>query len=292
LAYHFLFILPTTRCLSHCEFCFYETGHSCRVEAVDYREPLADALESLVQHGLKQVIFSGGEPLLAPHLPELLAQCGGRDLHLLVLTNGRLLDEPTLALLEQHGVDEITISAHEPCEQLRGAVHRTLFSSRYVPSLLSCVTRANIGAIPELLELSSRFNLPHLFTPAFIPEDAPAFERLSLRGLSKGEWAQLLAVLEPWAGSTGSQFYLEMIRDHYSGLLVHPGFCPMGSAGLVIDADGSVYPCFHRHDLRPGNLLEDPWDEIFDRLTELGDPLLGAPCFGEHCLSMFAGIRE
>ena len=66
----------------------------------------------------------------------------------------------------------------------------------------------------------------------------------------------------------------------------------MGTQGLVIDADGAVYPCFHRHDLLAGNLMHDPWETIVKRLRNMGEPLLGAPCFGEHCLSMFAGIRE
>ena len=44
MAFVFAFVLPTTRCLAHCEFCFYETGHNERVEAVDFLEPLDRAL--------------------------------------------------------------------------------------------------------------------------------------------------------------------------------------------------------------------------------------------------------
>jgi MoaA/NifB/PqqE/SkfB family radical SAM enzyme len=288
----FMFVLPTTQCLAHCACCFYETGHSERVQAVDYLEPLGHALDALLAEGLRQVIITGGEPLLAPELPQLLARCRQPDVHLLLLTHGELLDEPTLAMLEQCGVDDITLSANDMDETLRRAVHTILFHSRYVPTLLTCLTRQNVARVPELLDFSGRRELPHLFTPAYVPRAAPVFERLSLHGLEDNEWAGLLELLGPWASASDSAFYLSMIRDFYRGLPVHPGFCPMGSSGLVVDADGTVYPCFHRHDLVAGNLLSDPWPRIDASLKEMGAALIGAPCFGEHCLSMFAGVQE
>lgn len=292
MSFNFVFVLPTTRCLAHCEFCFYETGHSERVASRDYLVQLDGVLDALQQEGLQQVIISGGEPLLAPAFPRLLDLLSRRIVHVLLLTHGELLDPEQLQQLERAGVDDITISAPDLDDELRTSAHRILFHSRYVPSLLTCLTRATAGRVPELLGFSTRRNLPHLFTPVFVPQDAGCFERLSLRGLSEPDWNELLAALEGWAEQTRSGFYLQMIHDFYRGMPVHPGFCPMGTRGLVIDADGSVYPCFHRHDLRAGNLLEDPWDVIRANLERDGPALLPGPCFGEHCLSMFAGVQE
>jgi MoaA/NifB/PqqE/SkfB family radical SAM enzyme len=290
--FNFAFVLPTTQCLAHCEHCFYETGHSERVASVDFLEPLSRALDAMVEAGLQQMIISGGEPLLAPHLEQLLQRVGGRVPHLLMLSHGELLDEEKLALLERHQVHDITISAVEADEQLRDTVHRIMFHSRYTPTLLTTITRAHVDRVPALLEFSTRRNLPHLFTPVYVPRDADCFERASLHRLDAAAWDRLAETLRGWADQTGSVFYLAMIRDFYAGMPVHPGFCPMGTDGLVIDADGTVYPCFHRHDLAAGNLVTDPWETIAARLDRAGDELYGAPCFGEHCLSMFAGIRE
>jgi MoaA/NifB/PqqE/SkfB family radical SAM enzyme len=285
------FILPTTKCLAHCEFCYYETGHSERVEAADFLAPLERAIDRLAADGLQQVIITGGEPLLAEHLAGLLRSCSRPAVHLLLLTHRELLDEQRLAQLEEVGVDDITISANDVDGNLREAVHRIVFHSRYTPTLLTCFSRANVDRLGDLLDFSTRLHLPHLFTPVFVPRGAECFERHSLRGLDNEEWELLTQTLEPWSRATGSEFYLSMVRDYYLGLPVHPGFCPMGTGGLVIDADGSVYPCFHRHDLLAGNLLSDPWEQISGRLEQMGKHLLGAPCFGEHCLSMFAGIQ-
>lgn len=296
MGYQFAFILPTTHCDSHCEFCFYETGHSSRVEAVDFLEPLGPALGDLVQDGLQQIIISGGEPLLAPRFWPLVEVCStasaGRGVQVLLLTRGQLLDELSLLRLDRQGVDDITISATTLDDRLRETVQRVMFHSRFTPTLLTCLTRANLSEVPRLLDFSQRLNLPHLFTPVFVPEHAECYERLSLRHVEDGEWSRALGALGGWARLTHSAFYLKMVRDFFLGLPVHPGFCPMGTGGLVVDADGSVYPCFHRHDLKAGNLLVDPWPELRDRLEESGPALIGAPCFGEHCLSMFAGIQE
>jgi len=287
----FAFVLPTTRCLAHCEFCFYESGHSIRVDEVDFLRPLDTALEALLDRGLQQVIISGGEPLLSPLLSDLLQLLSDKMIHLLLLSHGELLDEKWLERLEQATVDDITISALDAGEPLRQTVHRIMFHSRYTPTLLTCVNRRNVAELPGLLEFSTRRNLPHLFTPVFVPRRAECFDRLSLHGLTDGEWDDLVRMMTPWAEASESNFYLAMIREFYGGMPVHPGFCPMGTRGLVFDADGSVYPCFHRHDLKAGNLLHDPWEQIHETLIDRGKKLIGAPCFGEHCLSMFAGIQ-
>lgn len=289
---NFAFILPTTQCQGHCRFCFYETGHSPRVDSVDYLEPLDLALTQLCEEGLQQVIISGGEPLLSPQLPQLIELCNAKVVHLLLLTNGELLDEAMLARLEQLGLDDLTISAHEINEQLSATVRRALFRSRFMPNLLTTLTSDRLDQITPLLKLSTQLNLSHLFTPAYIPRSSSVFDELSLRRLDDEQWHRVLDELGPWAMQTGSASYLEMVRGFYDGLPVNPGFCPMGTQGMVIDADGSVYPCFHRHDLKAGNLLVDPWPSIHEKLVRAGEELYHAPCFDEQCLSMFAGMRD
>ena len=94
-----------------------------------------------------------------------------------------------------------------------------------------------------------------------------------------------------WAERHDTHGYLEFVRAFYAGLEVHPGSCPMGSSGFVVDADATVYPCFHRRDLPAGNLLRDPWPRIEGQLLRAADGLQAARCFGEHCISLFVGIR-
>lgn len=285
----YAFILPSTHCDARCEHCFYETGHSERTPSVDFLGPLDSALDGMVRDGLQQVIISGGEPLLAPRLQQLVELCASKLVHILLITRGQSLDEQTLESLERWGVDDITLSASEPSEQLRKIANRVVFHSRYVPSLLTCLTRKNAGRVSEMLDFADRLNLPLLFTPAYIPGDCPTHDELSLSGLADRQWDELMETLGDWAEEAHARPYLAMVRRFYGGQKVHPSFCAMGTAGLVVDADATVYPCFHRHDLPAGNLLAHSWDQIHEKLRAKSPELMSAPCFGEHCLSMFVG---
>ena len=286
----YAFILPSTHCSARCEHCFYETGHSERTPSVDFLEPLDSALDGMIRDGLQQVIISGGEPLMAPGLQQLVELCADKLVHILLITRGgERLDEPTLESLERWGVDDITLSALEPSDELRATVNRVIFHSRYVPTLLTSLTCKNVSCVPRMLEFSTTLNLPLLFTPAYIPEDWPAQRELSPRELSDQQWDEVMEALDPWAEEARVSPYLSLVRRFYGGQKVHPGFCAMGSAGLVVDADATVYPCFHRHDMPAGNLLTHRWDQIHEKLCVMGPTLMSAPCFGEHCLSMFVG---
>jgi MoaA/NifB/PqqE/SkfB family radical SAM enzyme len=292
LSLSFLFILPTTDCRARCPHCFYENGHTPRVEAAPLLERLDGLLEVAVAEGLQQIVLTGGEPLLSPQLEPIVRLCASKIVHLLLLTRGDLLDDGVLERLEAGGLDDVTLSALEPGEELRATVLRVLFHSRFVPTLLSCLTRQTIARVPELLELSSGLGLPHLLTTAYIPRTSARFEELSLHAMGEAERERALDQLEPWAEDAGARPYLELVRAHFAGLEARPSVCPMGTEGVVLDADGALYPCFHRHDLRAGNLLEDEPRVLLDALLAAGRQLAAAPCFGEHCLSMFVGMRE
>ena len=288
--FHFAFILPTTKCDVRCEHCFYEVGHADRVEEVDYLYPLDEALDQLCKQGLQQVIISGGEPLASPRLTELVELCAARVVHILLLTHGNLLTEERLAQLEQAGVDDLSISAHRVTEELSRTVRRILFHSPYTPTLLSCLTRKNLDQVGPIQELAGRFELPVIFSPAYIPEGVPGREHLSLHALPEAERLELFEQLDAWAEARGSSRYMQLLRGLYGGPSAQPGFCPMGSNGLVIDADGAVYPCFHRRDLCAGNLIVHPWETIEANLKGMVEQVQGARCYGEQCVSLFSGL--
>jgi len=290
-SFQFAFILPTTKCESRCEHCFYEVGHTTRVEEVDYLYPLDEALDQLCRQGLQQVIISGGEPLDSPRLLEMVEMCAARVMHVLLLTHGRKLTTERLEALERAGVDDISISAHMVSDELTRTINRILFHSPYVPTLLSCLTQQNLDQVPGLQRLADQFNLPLIFSPAFIPQEAPAFAKLSLHALDPAMREALFSELEEWGRRCDAVPYVELLRGLYGDVRMTPGHCVMGNHGMVIDADGSVFPCFHRRDLCAGNLIVHPWDTIEQNLKKLSQELSGAPCFGEHCASLFVHHR-
>ena len=115
------------------------------------------------------------------------------------------------------------------------------------------------------------------------------YRDLSLRELDGGGWSRLKVSLDRWAADHGAQGYLSLFYSLYENEVAGPPSCAMGAEAVVVDCDGSVYPCFHRKDLLCGNLVSDDPGVVFGRLGKKSAFTSSAPCYGEHCLSLFFG---
>ena len=89
----------------------------------------------------------------------------------------------------------------------------------------------------------------------------------------------------------GTSPYVRLINEVYSGGGLRPEECLMGSSCFVVNADGTVLPCFHREDLPCGSTQTDTPEEILSRLRNHASHLRGAPCIGEHCLTLSTSIQ-
>jgi Fe-coproporphyrin III synthase len=91
-------IHPTRRCNLRCLHCYSDSGPEVSEELDEHlvHRVLADA----AQLGYRVLAVSGGEPLLHEPLPRILRAAHERGLITTVTSNGMLLDERRLALLE------------------------------------------------------------------------------------------------------------------------------------------------------------------------------------------------
>jgi len=64
----------------------------------------------------------------------------------------------------------------------------------------------------------------------------------------------------------------------------------MGEEALVVDANGLIYPCFHRRDIILGRLPAAGKEAaaIKDWPSSMPSTIRQARCFGEHFVSLFA----
>lgn len=101
----------TNRCNLRCAFCANRTmtrpGGNMSPEILDL------VMKRIDEAGIQQVILNTiGETLLAPHLEEALRAAKARGLHVLVSTNGQLLDARVADMLTTGGCDVIRISVN------------------------------------------------------------------------------------------------------------------------------------------------------------------------------------
>jgi MoaA/NifB/PqqE/SkfB family radical SAM enzyme len=104
-----------------------------------------------LNHGLKNVRFSGGEPTLYPHLNELVEMCraGGCE-HIAISTNGSA-DIDCYAALIEAGVNDFSISLDSGCcsigEKMAGGIPRSWEKACYSIEALSLLTYVTVGMV-------------------------------------------------------------------------------------------------------------------------------------------------
>jgi len=105
----FVQIALTNACNARCRFCNFS-----RLAPKDWimADParLRRGLGIMAAEGVRYCVFTGGEPLLYPHLAEILGEAQGVGLQSLLCTNGRLLNRPKIDMLQRAGVSHLIIS--------------------------------------------------------------------------------------------------------------------------------------------------------------------------------------
>ncbi len=99
----------TRTCNLRCLHCYSESG--AQPQGGELSTANARAMfEDLAQFGVRSLVLAGGEPILRPDLPDLIADAHERGLRVELWTNGTLLTSFLADRLAQAGLDEVAIS--------------------------------------------------------------------------------------------------------------------------------------------------------------------------------------
>lgn len=272
----------THACNARCVHCYSSSGPSAdRTGELSTLEAL-ELIDQLAAAGVLVLAFSGGEPLMRPDWPTLVAHARSAGLIVNLGSNGANIDEATAAQLAEVGVSSVTISidSHRP------AVHDRF---RRVPGLHAHAVRA--------VELLKKHALRVVvgFTPTRINHrDGPHVVAMSLRlgadAVNLSEYvpagrgstrlalapAELRRVLQQWIA----------LRDQHQGRIelqwhdcrvslletesrVYQG-CGAGRLLARILPDGTVTPCVFLPNI-VGSTRKVPFATLWER-----SPLLAA----------------
>ena len=289
------FLIVTRRCTRSCPFCFYSTGYLSHPRGEMDTPRLLEAVEKLAGMGVKKLIVTGGEPLTRGDMARLLTRAGERGMARLLLTNGDMLEGDTVRAVLDAGLEAISLSVNDTATlPRREAAIKALAEAGRVPlTAIIAFHRGNAREIPAIVAWAEERGINALLQPAFIPPGSKGERDLSPRHFTEEEWCAVEPALIAWAEAAGLVPYSRLVLGLYwRGVPLKPRVCAMGSETLVLDCDGSVYPCFHRRDLGAGSILECAAPAIGARLSVAAVAVSHAPCFGEHCVSLFAGVNE
>lgn len=290
-----VFVQPTSRCNSRCVSCDYWRSSGEGDLSVDHFADLARQLGPL---GTRVVVFSGGEPLLRPELFDIAQAFERQGQQRQLLTSGVLLDRHVDAVAAHFNRVVISLDAATEAEYhvVRG-IHALLVVERGVARLRqvapelpvtarTTVHRLNYRSLPAIIAQARAMGLDQVsFLAADVsslafgrrhPLDATAVSRLALTAAEARELRDLVErtiVTHADAFATGfiaespdrlrglAQYYLAQVGE----APLPPVRCNAPWVSLVIDADGTVRPCFFHAPL--GNIREEPLARLIeDRL--------------------------
>jgi MoaA/NifB/PqqE/SkfB family radical SAM enzyme len=135
-------IAITNSCNARCDFCNFANGkiprHNLRwLDA----ERLEAALQILHGRGIRYISFFGGEPLLHPHLTEMISMSVAKGMGAALITNGWLLPAKLNELAASGvktiyiSIDAATSAAHEENRGLKGLIERIRAATARMPEL-------------------------------------------------------------------------------------------------------------------------------------------------------------
>lgn len=163
-------IAVTYKCNLSCRFCYAACG--CRKDEAHPDLP-AESLREILgmikeEAEVPSVSFTGGEPLLRPELPELVAHAKGLGMWTNLITNGTLLTPETAAALKAAGLDSAQVSveagsaaAHDAIVRYAGAFDRTVAGVKelvragirvHTNTTVSALNKDMLGGIADLVK--------------------------------------------------------------------------------------------------------------------------------------------
>ncbi len=261
---HSAFLEVTPECNSLCVYCRNQENDSSSILKYGEIERIIEELSSI---GVKELVITGGEPLLREDLPEIIHAAKEYGLEILVATNGRLLND---RFLEQTKNDNMKIQVSldsidgNTNDMLRGkgsyegAMNAIkLCLEHEVPLQISTtITELNYGDIPAVIEYGASKNSP------------VKIRRFVEKG--RGENRHDLVV---------SDDKLEMLLEKY---VLNPKYndmvsaeqmpycngrniyrCSAANSIIFIRSDGQLGPCPSSDEIC-GNILKKPLREIVE----------------------------
>ena len=227
------------------------------------------------------VHLTGGEPLFKKEIFQLLKELNDSPLvdELGLITNGLLIDpERVKRLSAVPKLRKIKISLDGPDEDINDSIRQKgVFKRvteilpwvqegrRFEVLLMLTVMKRNVQSLPSALTLCQDLGIDGLIFERFVPWGRGSMIREDV--LSQTEWDGMVKMLlslfpiearddRPWA----HQAFQVSFKEGDLELLGAP--CIIGTDGLCIMPEGTVYPC-RRFPLGIGNLLKDSLTEIW-----------------------------
>ena len=268
-------LMPHSRCNCRCVMCDIWKGNNSvkQLEETDIEQ----LLSSLKKFKTGLVVMSGGEALMHPNFFRLCEILRSRKIKISILSTGLLLkkyaeqivnktDEVIVSLDGSQAVHDLIRNIPEAYNKLKGGVEELKnLNKEYRVTARCVVQKANFRDLPNIVNAARAIGLDQISflnadvsTDAFNRPDLWDEDKVNEISLSRDEVDQFKESIENLIKTHSEDFKSgfiaetpEKLRKFYNYYAAFHGLCEFPTVNCnapwvsaVIEADGSVRPCF------------------------------------------------
>jgi MoaA/NifB/PqqE/SkfB family radical SAM enzyme len=297
-----VFIEVTNRCNLLCQTCTHTYFEREPLKSLSLNEFISIAeqfpqLQRALLHGI-------GEPLLDLNLPEIIRYLKGRDVEVIINSNGTLLTEKWQRNLIESGLDQyrcsIDAASDENFARIRGVdllprlkkgleglvrTKERLGSETPHISIWCVATRENLPELPHLVRMAANLGVPEVYMQRMVyfacqpdQEYGMARRELAIYGEDDDTEAEIIEECTQLSARLGIKFLASGGRDAKNSLAAarSADFSPWQAClrpwtTTYVTVHGNCLPCCispfatsNYESLVLGNLFERPFDVIWN----------------------------
>ena len=291
------------RCNLHCIHCYSSSQDRLYPDELTTEEAKT-MIEDLAAFGAPVLLFSGGEPVMRPDLPELAQYAVDRGMRAVISTNGTLITEEKAKVFQEIGLSYVGVSldgtrkTHDRFRGMAGAFEAAMKGIRICRDrgikvgVRFTINRHNVADVPAIFDLLETEEIPrccfyHLVYSGrgskLIEEDLSHAETRALLDLIMDRTRALFnrgipkEVLTVDNHADGPYVYLRLLREdpgraaEVLELLMMNAGNSSGHGIGCISWDGEVHPDQFWRGISFGNVRKRRFSEIW---TDMANPLL------------------
>lgn len=269
----------TEKCNLNCPYC---RRNDCSGKGLPLELSL-QIIDRIAKDYRPLLVFSGGEPLLYPHIFEVCLYAYNKGLKTALATNATLIDEDLARKIKAMNFHRVAVSLDgarkETHESLRGArtFKKAIAGIQYLRrentelQVNTTVTRTNFREMQQIYHLCLELGVTALHIFAFVPVGCgitvPQEERLSAQ-----EYERFLKDVADL--SSGAKIEIKITcAPHYNRILMEKSKdlplsvssgCLAGSGVCFISSAGEIYPCGYLA-ISAGNIFKQAFKETWEQ---------------------------
>ncbi|VVB62090.1 Coenzyme PQQ synthesis protein E [uncultured archaeon] len=266
----------TYQCNNSCPHCYLKENTDAK-GTLDTQQ-WKTVIDTLWEVGVPQVVFTGGECMLREDLVELVRY--SKQFTTGIITNGTLLSSELARLLRdahlywiQITLEAATAAVHDDIQGRKGAWKETVAGIKNAVaaglsvSVNATLSQKNAKVLKGLIDLAQKLNVRYVSTNAIINAGRGIAEKEE-SGLEEQELRKILEEACSYAKSREVSFNWFLPTCYKNVNPMELGFgqrcCSACSVNMMIEPNGDVIPCQSWTQQKLGNILADPWEQIWN----------------------------